>query len=267
MLISLRSLTGYEVHSRDGIVGFANDFLFDQKNWSIAYIVDKSSRGIGKGKEVLLASKLIKKVDLELENIQLDVDSEQIRKSPHIKVSEVLNPEQHLPSEVNTVIIRSDIINNMNIARMQDYVNKKRYTKNATLNSEDLLHVDARLKKAMLIQQESEEVRSLQSAVRTLGFRISSRNGEHGYMQDLVVNDDDWSVKFLVINTKRNLSGKKILVSPESVDWVSWRKKHVSIDLEKEKLSGCPNFNMILPINNEQQPLLQNKYECSQFWA
>lgn len=267
MLVSLRELTGYEIHSRNGTVGTASDFLFDQKNWSVKYIVDKSSKSWGKGKEILVAAKFIQKIDLDLKNFQLDIDREQLKNSPHIKVSAILNPEQHLPSDANNVFIRSDVINNLNIARMEDFVNKKRYKKTNTLDNQDLLHVDKRQKRAMLIERGTEEIRSLQSADKTLGFKISSRNGDHGYMEDMIVNDDDWSVNYLVINTKRNFNGKKILISPESVDWVSWRKKHVSIDLEKEKLSGCPNFNMVLPLNNEQQPLLRNKYECSHFWA
>lgn len=265
MLISLREVTGYEMHSRDGKIGIASDFLFDQKSWFIKSIVDKSGKVFSK--ELLFSAGSIGGLDMQEKILHMDLDNEQIKHSPRLTVRDVLNPERFLPMDDNKVVFHSDWLNNWNSMRLTVLGKQKKYATTKILNSSDLLHQEAMKDASLFVRNDDEEIPTLQSSAMTFGFKISSRNGDMGYMQDFIVNDEDWSIKFLVINTKRNFSGKKILVSPEAIDWISWRRKHVSVDMEKEKLAGCPHFDMSFPLNPELQSAIQEKYECHQYWA
>ena len=55
---------------------------------------------------------------------------------------------------------------------------------------------------------------------------IDALDGEIGSVHDLYFDDQTWSVRYLVVDTGKWLSGRKVLVSPEAIvkPWHHQRK-------------------------------------------
>ena len=52
MLRKMKNLKGLSIGARDGDIGEANDFIFDDKNWTVRYLVADTNRWLP-GRKVL----------------------------------------------------------------------------------------------------------------------------------------------------------------------------------------------------------------------
>ncbi|MGZ8487048.1 MAG: hypothetical protein ACXWW4_00775 [Candidatus Binatia bacterium] len=54
MLRKMKDLKGLAIGAKDGDIGEANDFIFDDKNWTVRYLVADTERWLP-GRKVLLS--------------------------------------------------------------------------------------------------------------------------------------------------------------------------------------------------------------------
>ena len=54
MLRKMKNLKGLSIGARDGDIGEANDFIFDDKNWTVRYLVADTNRWLP-GRKVLIS--------------------------------------------------------------------------------------------------------------------------------------------------------------------------------------------------------------------
>ena len=50
-----------------------------------------------------------------------------------------------------------------------------------------------------------------------LGFRIHAADGDIGRVHDLYFDDQRWTVRYLVVDTRHWLPGRRVLLSPAAV--------------------------------------------------
>jgi len=46
------------------------------------------------------------------------------------------------------------------------------------------------------------------------GYHIHATDGEIGHVEDFMVDDEIWAIRFLVVATRNWLPGKKVILSP-----------------------------------------------------
>jgi sporulation protein YlmC with PRC-barrel domain len=72
------------------------------------------------------------------------------------------------------------------------------------------------------------------------GDAIHAEDGEVGSVDDLYFDEEDWDVRYLVVNTRRWIPGRMYLVSPIAIDRESPLEGDIRIDLTREQISRCP---------------------------
>jgi sporulation protein YlmC with PRC-barrel domain len=73
------------------------------------------------------------------------------------------------------------------------------------------------------------------------GDAILAEDGEVGSVDDLYFNDEDWDVRYLVVNARRWIPGRKYLVSPIAIDRQRpLAEGDIRVDLTREQISRCP---------------------------
>ena len=80
-LRSVVSVNGYHVHATDGELGHVENFLADDANWDIRYLVI-ATRNWWPGKHVRLAPYAVKEIDWSEERINVNVTRDQVKSSP-----------------------------------------------------------------------------------------------------------------------------------------------------------------------------------------
>ena len=80
-LRSVASVNGYHVHATDGDLGHVENFLADDVNWDIRYLVI-ATRDWWPGKHVQLAPFAVKDIDWSEHRINVNVTRDQVKSSP-----------------------------------------------------------------------------------------------------------------------------------------------------------------------------------------
>jgi len=64
MLRSAKNLRGFAIGAKDGDIGEADDFIFDDKNWTVRYVVADTERWLP-GRKVLISPLIVDQADWE----------------------------------------------------------------------------------------------------------------------------------------------------------------------------------------------------------
>jgi hypothetical protein len=86
--------------------------------------------------------------------------------------------------------------------------------------------VDMNTQRAVVDQAISGYIREsrephLQAATTVLGYVLETEDGEIGHVEDLLVDDTAWVIRYLLVDTKDRWAGQSVLVAPEWLTEVS----------------------------------------------
>jgi hypothetical protein len=107
----------------------------------------------------------------------------------------------------------------------------------------------------------------LRSVKEVIGYHIHASDGEIGHVEDVIAETDDWIVRYLVIDTRNWLPGKKVLISPAWVDRFSWSEGEVHVLHSRQAIKDAPEFDPKAPINREYEVRLYDYYGAPKYWA
>ncbi len=80
-LRSTSEVTGYHIRARDGEIGHVEDFLFDDRSWTIRYL-EVDTRNWWPGKKVLIPPAWISEIHWEDRSVDTHVLRDEIRRAP-----------------------------------------------------------------------------------------------------------------------------------------------------------------------------------------
>jgi len=83
----------------------------------------------------------------------------------------------------------------------------------------------------------------LRSIRQVTGYHIHARDGEIGHVADFLLEDGDWSVHYLVVDTRNWWPAKKVLISPRSIEGTDWATRRVSLDVLREQIKDSPAYD------------------------
>ena len=84
--------------------------------------------------------------------------------------------------------------------------------------------------------QHRDEDPHLRSCKEVIGYHIQATDGEIGHVQGMLVDDETWAIRYLVVDTNNWWLGHLVLVAPQSIKQVSWSNTEVTIDLTREQI-------------------------------
>ena len=87
-----------------------------------------------------------------------------------------------------------------------------------------------------------------------------------GHVHDFIIDDETWEVRYLVIDTSNWWPDKKVLVSPDWANRVSWAEGEVSVEMPRQKIKNSPEWNPSAPINREYEARLYDYYGRPVYW-
>ena len=82
----------------------------------------------------------------------------------------------------------------------------------------------------------------LRSVAAVTGYHIHAVDGEIGHVEDFFVEDADWSIHYLLVDTRNWWPGKKVLISPHSVQTIDWTHKLVNLNVDRRVIKDSPAY-------------------------
>lgn len=97
-------------------------------------------------------------------------------------------------------------------------------------------------------------------------MNIQATDGELGGIRDILFDDQYWTIRYLVVDTRKWLPGKKVLLSPISFDYVDQEKGTVNLLASKETVKNAPNKMEDQPISKQVEVDLADYYGWPTYW-
>jgi hypothetical protein len=106
----------------------------------------------------------------------------------------------------------------------------------------------------------------LRSAEAIIGYQVEATDSGIGRIKDFIIDDESWTIRYLVIDTHPWLPFGSVLVSPDWTMEIDWEQKRVRVDLTGEQVKDSPEFNPYEPVNREYEECLYNYYGRPAYW-
>ncbi len=107
----------------------------------------------------------------------------------------------------------------------------------------------------------------LQSMNDLHNFTLHAQDGEIGAVEDLYFDDAQWTVRYFVINTGSWLPGRKVLISPASVQALDWYGKKISVALTCDQVKNSPGCETHNPVSRQHEEELSGYYGWPPYWT
>lgn len=234
-LRSLKELMDYDLLAKDGEVGKLNEIFFNDQQWQVRYFVVHTGNWLF-GREVLLPPALISEVSEKNRQIKVDLTREQIKQSP--------------PADTKKPVSRHYEEQSFRYYNLPPY-----------WQLESLHGITPPLPPLKLDDPPRQpEHPHLRSSSEVSGYRIQAEDGEFGQVADFILDDQNWSIRYLEIATRHWLPGKKVLVSPAWIQKIDWSQEEVRVDLAKELIENAPEYDPSKIISREYEIALYSHY-------
>ena len=115
--------------------------------------------------------------------------------------------------------------------------------------------------------QENEWDPNLRSTKDVSGHNIQASDDEIGHVDDFLIDDKMWSIRYLIVDTRNWWPGKKVLVSPEWIDRVSWNESKVYVQLPRNVIKEATEYDPSeLIITSDYESMLNEYYKMRGYW-
>lgn len=237
MLRNISEILNYQLMAADGEIGKCKDFLFDDDQWVVRYMVADTARWLP-GRKVLVAPLSLGTPLWPEKRLPVHLTKEQIKKSPP------LDDEAPVSRQYEK--------------RWFDFYSYPYYWP-----AESLWGVHQYMMARQKIKRENiedPEESHLRSAREVKGYHIMADDGDIGHVEDFIIEDTMWSMRYFVIDTRNWLPGRKVLISPLWVDNIHWANETVHVNRTREKIENSPTYDPRQPINLEYEARLYDYY-------
>jgi hypothetical protein len=247
MLRSLKELYNFVLEAEDGDVGRCSDFLFDDGGWTVRYMVADTGTWLP-GRKVLISPISLGTPSWKTKRFPIMLTREQIKSSPDL--------DEHAP------------VSREYEKRWMDHYGWSYYWFGSGLwgpaeSPTGLFTVSGKEKVA---EEEKLEDGSLRSTREVTGYRIQAADGEIGHVEDFVMDDANWAIRYMVVDTVNWLPGRKVLITPEWIENVDWVDNRVQVDLTRQEVKNSPEYDPALPVNREYEVRLYDFYGRPRYW-
>jgi hypothetical protein len=78
------------------------------------------------------------------------------------------------------------------------------------------------------------------------GYRVAATDGEIGHVDDFFIDDRDWAIELLGIDTGSWLPGRKVVISPRWLRSIDWAGRRIEVDLSRQQIEDSPEYDPAL---------------------
>jgi hypothetical protein len=101
----------------------------------------------------------------------------------------------------------------------------------------------------------------LHGARAVIGYAVHALDGEVGFVEDFLVDDRSWTVRYMVVDSRHWWPGKRVLLAAERIGWVSWMELSVHVDLPRDPIRQAPGYDPARPVDRAYEARLRAHYD------
>ena len=232
MLRNASTIKGYAIAASDGRIGTVSDVLFDDASWRIRWVVVDTGNWLS-GRKVLLPLSALGQLDATGIEFHVRLTMQQVKDSPDIDTDRPVSRQIEAniyghygwtPYWGTDMLMGGYGLSGGAMAALPTLESRRR--------AEDIATVQA--------SNNDPHLRSMNAVT---GYHIHATDGEIGHLDDFIMEDSDWSIRNLVVNTKNWWAGKIVLIAPSSIKTIDWTDRLVNLKIDRAAVKNSPLFD------------------------
>ena len=244
-------LKGYRLGATDGEIGKVEDFYFNDQDWTVRYLVADTGYWLP-DRLVLISPHALGQVDDKENVLHVQLTRGQVEESPPITADQPLSRQYE--------------------REYYNYYGWPAYWTGPALWGPFPYPIyyaplPAGAGPSPLEPGDDSVDPHLRSVKEITGYHIQARDGEIGHVDDVVLEDKSWVIRYLVVDTGKWLPGKKVLVAPPWIEDVSWERSAVATDLPQAGIKSAPEYDPDSPIARDYEISLFKHYSRQGYWS
>ncbi len=243
MLLTIDELKDFTVRAVNGDVGKVVDLYFDDATWNVRYLVVDTGTWLA-GRVVLLSPESFARPLWEEQVLPISLTQAQVENSPTVDLDRPVSRQRMV--ELHEHYGWSNFGAN---GELHDLPPTGGFPEEmpTTLGDRDI-----GLEKGPF-KRERHGDPNLRSAEEIKGYDVRAVDEDAGHVEDIVVGLDPWTVRYVLVDTRDWLPGRKLPVPPQRVTGIDATKEHCLVNLTREQIEQSPAY--------EGDELFQAAYE------
>jgi hypothetical protein len=247
MLRSVNELYNYALEAEDGRIGWCKDFLFNDQAWIIRYMVADTGKWLP-GRKVLISPISLGEPDWGSRLFPVRLTKRQIEEAPDLADDAPVSRQYEIRWSQHY---------------RWPYYWEGVHTWGVMAYPGALYNEKIPETKAPKFDSGDEHLRSVDEVT---GYHIQGTDDEIGHVEDFIVDDEIWAIRYMVVHTRKWLPGRKVLITPTWIDSINWTESKVSVDLTGEEVKNSPEYNPLSPVNRRYEERLYDFYGRPKYW-
>lgn len=245
MLHNVKSLIGFTIGATDGEIGKVEELYFDDETWTIRYLIVRTGGWLF-GRKVLISPSALKHPDWENKTFPVNLTKEQVKHSPDIDTDKPVSRQQEIdlyshygwPYPGTAGIGFYGGMGLLGMAETRIPLEESIYSQSTHKAGDP----------------------HLRSTTEVKGNKIHATDGEIGEVEDFIIDDRTWRLRFLVVDTGEWYPRKKVLISPAWIREVRWTNSSVYVDVSINAVKNSPEYDPTISIQGLYETDLYKHY-------
>jgi hypothetical protein len=266
MLRSMNDLKDYTIQATDGNIGHVKDFYFDDKTWVIRYLIVDTGSWLA-SRMVLISPIAIRKPNWPQRVLPVFATKEQVKNSPDIDTAKPVSRQHEI--QYHGYYNYPFYWDGLGLWGDEPYPNLMTNEGAAAMAS----HADARKSDAQRpdggaeADKHQQDDPHLRSCVAVTGYDIEATDGIIGHVSGFLVDEETWSIRYMIVETGNWWLGHQVLVAPQWIKAVRWLDAKVSVKLTRDAVKNAPEFDHSSELNREQEIAIYRHYGHCGYWV
>lgn len=256
MLRSAKELRGYAIGASDGDIGQVDDLYFDDQAWVMRYLVVDTGTWLP-GRRVLISPISLGRPEWMAQRFPVALTKERVKNSPDVDTQKPVSRQYE--ADYFGYYGYPYYWGGIGMWGMGAYP--------GYLASASAVHADMTARLAEVKASEEAADGHLRSCRAVTGHHIEAADGGVGHVEDFLVDDDTWAIRYLVVDTSNWWMGHKVLVAPPWITTVSWLGGRVSVNVTRQAVKDAPPYTEKAYLDRLQETELHEHYGRPGYWT
>jgi len=257
MLNRTTDLKRCTIRATDGEIGHVKDLFFDDQRWVVRWLVVDTGGWLS-GRDVILPSSHLGRADIAAKSFAVDLTRQKVKDSPGVETHQPISRqlEQSIYGHYGWSPYWGGVAA---VGAGAGYLIPPVYLMAGEAEPSGRSRPED--------PPKPEADQHLRSTSEVRGYNIGAADGDIGHVEDFLVDGDDWTIRYMIIDTKNWWPGKLVLVAPEWGTGISWNERTVSVRLTRYQIKRAPEFDSSQPLDRPEEVRLYGHYGFPGYWG
>ncbi|MEO7337422.1 MAG: PRC-barrel domain-containing protein [Caldimonas sp.] len=265
MLRNANEMEGYAVSATDGVIGHVKDFYLDDEAWVIRYLVVDTGGWLS-SRKVLVSPIAMGTPNREQKLLPASITREQVKNSPDIDTDKPVSRQHEMTySGYYDYPYYWGGIGYWGGGMYPGLMMMPGYVGVGGLDSSsDEEQQEMARRESARHEQEDPHLRSCNAVV---GYHIHASDGEIGHVSGMLIDEQTWAVRYLVVDTGNWWLGHKVLIAPQWIKSINWSDETVSVSMTCQAVKDAPGYDSQATLNRTEEDQLYKHYGQTDYWT